>query len=357
MTSFSLVLSIALSAGINLYLTLFTLGIGIRFQWIGNVPHEYDMIASIPVLAVTGTLSIVRFFVGKIPYADTVWDFFHTIIRPAAAVALSTGLTADMDPATTAAVSATAGLSALTSHSSKMGLHTIINTSPEPFTNVVAGLFEDSFVIGMVLFALRYPYIAGGIALFVLIVMLVTLPIMIRWAKFGIAALLSRLRPQRTEWDPMPENYYAATNIKGKPVAILRGTVRGLGRLSGRKGYLCVYKRGIALVYARWLRQPGTWKLDLRRVRDAAYIRGLLLDTLEIQYLDKKQDKEKSVRFVFLKERANLSQDLANLLDADTRNGTLAEFIRAGGQLATDVHKRATDAGSTSPVEPKPKQP
>ncbi|MEM6528579.1 MAG: DUF4126 domain-containing protein [Chloroflexota bacterium] len=349
----TLVMPLALSAGINLYLTLFSLGLAIRLEWVEGLPVELATVGSIPVLAVTGVLTVVRFFAGKIPYVDTIWDLFHTVIRPGAAVALTTGLAGDLDPGTAAAISVVAGGTAFTSHSTKMGLHTIINSSPEPLTNTVADVSEDSIVLGLVILALRYPYIAAAITIVLLTVMVIVLPIMVRWSRFGIASLRSRLRSQRKKWDSLPVDYRAATGIKREPVATLKGTVRGKGRLSGRQGYLCVYDKGIVFVYGRWLRKPDTLKISMRRIRDAAHLRGILLDTLKINYVDgetRDKLKDRQVRFVFLKERADLSRELAVLLDADTSDGTLSSIAQAGGRLATGVHKSLTETGSAPSV-------
>ena len=45
----------------------------------------------------------------------------------------------------------------------KAGLRLAINTSPEPVTNVAASITEDVTVLGVVLLAISYPWIALGV--------------------------------------------------------------------------------------------------------------------------------------------------------------------------------------------------
>ncbi|MDA0997580.1 MAG: DUF4126 domain-containing protein, partial [Proteobacteria bacterium] len=49
------------------------------------------------------------------------------------------------------------GVAAAGSHAAKAGSRAIINTSPEPFSNIAASIFEDVLVIGGVLLALFKP--------------------------------------------------------------------------------------------------------------------------------------------------------------------------------------------------------
>jgi uncharacterized membrane protein len=69
------------------------------------------------------------------------------------------------------------GTIAAGSHLTKASTRVAANTSPEPFTNWALSLFEDAFVIGLGLLALKYPVAAFVITL----VILITIVLAIRW--------------------------------------------------------------------------------------------------------------------------------------------------------------------------------
>ena len=58
---------------------------------------------------------------------------------------------------------------ALGAHAAKMGARMAINTSPEPVTNIGVSLAEDVVVAAMVWFAVTYPWLAGALALVLLV--------------------------------------------------------------------------------------------------------------------------------------------------------------------------------------------
>ena len=60
------------------------------------------------------------------------------------------------------------GGSALASHLVKTGMRVGVNTSPEPFSNIVASLLEDLGVAGLVSFAVFHPVAAATAAVVVL---------------------------------------------------------------------------------------------------------------------------------------------------------------------------------------------
>uniref|UniRef100_UPI000A43A417 DUF4126 domain-containing protein n=1 Tax=Streptomyces graminilatus TaxID=1464070 RepID=UPI000A43A417 len=62
------------------------------------------------------------------------------------------------------AAGAIGGSTALASHAVKAGTRMAVNTSPEPFTNIVLSLAEDLGVGGIVAFAMFHPGAAAVIA-------------------------------------------------------------------------------------------------------------------------------------------------------------------------------------------------
>ena len=66
------------------------------------------------------------------------------------------------------------GSLAATSFATKATARAAINTSPEPFSNWLASLFEDGLVVGIVWLATQHP-VAFGVALVVMLVLSVVL--------------------------------------------------------------------------------------------------------------------------------------------------------------------------------------
>jgi len=58
------------------------------------------------------------------------------------------------------------------SHATKAGTRVAANASPEPFSNWALSLIEDIFVVGLGLVTLKFPLLALGISLVILLVMI-----------------------------------------------------------------------------------------------------------------------------------------------------------------------------------------
>jgi hypothetical protein len=207
MTELLAMLPISLTSGINLYLTLFTLGLGGRMGYF-NLPDGLSVLESWPVLIVAGFFMLVEFFVDKIPYADTVWDFLHTIVRPLGAVLLSMNAFPDTSPDTIAAMNIVAGSSAFGAHGSKATIRAFINTSPEPVSNAATSTAEDALVVGLILFAFRYPVLAGIISAILLTVMIVLTILIIRWARRTYKSVWAFLRNKREPMEQSARNLW-----------------------------------------------------------------------------------------------------------------------------------------------------
>ena len=86
-------------------------------------------------------------------------------------------LVQDITPTLEAIVALLGGTIAAGSHLTKASTRVAANASPEPFSNWILSFLEDAFVVGLGVIALKYPLVA----LFVTVVILVTIALMIRW--------------------------------------------------------------------------------------------------------------------------------------------------------------------------------
>jgi len=172
----------AWASGINLYLTIASLGIANNIKLI-NLPHGLDIISHPLIITVAIILFLIEFFADKIPYVDSMWDSLHTVVRPGATAVLAFMGTADLDPAVRFSVTLVCAAIALDSHLIKASSRIAINTSPEPFTNIFASISEDVLVLAMLYAVIRHPVIAGILVVLFVLFSVWFLKIMFRFVR------------------------------------------------------------------------------------------------------------------------------------------------------------------------------
>src|ERR1700731_5106341 len=134
----SVALGLAALTGYSLYLTVFSTGLAIHFGWVHLAPA-------------------LEFFADKIPWIDSVWDAVHTVIRPIGGAFLATRALGHTTPAFEVIVAPLAGAMSFASHSLKASTRLVVNTSPEPFSNIAVSTAENVLVIGALALLWHYP--------------------------------------------------------------------------------------------------------------------------------------------------------------------------------------------------------
>ena len=145
-------------AGIRVYLTVFGIGLAGLCGWL-QLPPALQATESWWVLGTSGALALAEFFADKIPGVDSVWDLLQTLTRVPAGAFLAAA-TLSQDGQLGAGALATGAGVALTSHVLKAGSRALLNTSPEPASNWIASLTEDSVVLATLALALVHPWLA-----------------------------------------------------------------------------------------------------------------------------------------------------------------------------------------------------
>jgi len=164
------------ASGINAYAVVLLLGV---FGATGLTDDVPEAMQRPEVLVTAGVLFLIEAVADKIPYLDSAWDSVHTVIRPVAGAwvgALLAGQSGSMNDVVAGLVG---GSTALASHTVKTGTRMAINTSPEPFSNVIVSLAEDLGVGGIVTFAMFHPQAAAIIAAVLLVAGLTVLVFLI----------------------------------------------------------------------------------------------------------------------------------------------------------------------------------
>jgi hypothetical protein len=152
-------LGFSLAAGVNLYATVAVLGLAARYHWV-QLPEQFQVFNHPWVIGIAGVLYVVEFVADKIPWVDSIWDSVHTVIRPIGGALIAVAALGEASPLTMGLIALLGGTAAAGSHVTKAGARVAINTSPEPFTNWIASLAEDAFVIGLSLLTLKFPLLA-----------------------------------------------------------------------------------------------------------------------------------------------------------------------------------------------------
>lgn len=144
------------ASGLNAYAAVLVLGAAERLGLV-DLPHDLQVLASPWVLGVAALLFALNFFADKIPYVDSINDMLQTFVRIPAGFLLAYGAAGGLSPEVAAVAGLLGGTLAAGTHIAKTGSRALINTSPEPFSNIAASLTEDAAVIGGLALAIAHP--------------------------------------------------------------------------------------------------------------------------------------------------------------------------------------------------------
>lgn len=204
----ALTMGVAWASGINLYATIFMLGL---LSNTGHIvlPEQLELVTDPLVMFAAAFMYCVEFFADKTPGVDTGWDVLHTFIRIPAGAVLAMGAVGDLGPAAQFAAFLLGGTLTASVHATKAGGRVLINTSPEPFSNWATSLGEDATAIGGLWLALTNPWIFLILLVLFIVLMIWLLPKIWR----GIRAVFRKLYNlfQRTPPVP-PEQEQKETN-------------------------------------------------------------------------------------------------------------------------------------------------
>ena len=163
--------SMSLLAGWRLYLVVLATGIAMRTGAVPLPEHlaGLQVLANPWIMGVAGIGALCEFFADKVAWLDSAWDAVHTVVRPLGGALLALAIVDPGDPATQVVAFLLGGGGALLAHGGKAGARAVVNTSPEPFSNVAVSGIEDVATAGLIWLAYEYPYVAVGIAIVLLL--------------------------------------------------------------------------------------------------------------------------------------------------------------------------------------------
>lgn len=185
----SFLVAVSFAAGLNVYATVVTLGMLGRMHWV-PLPPGLEVLTHGWVLAAGSALFLCEFFADKIPYVDLLWNFAHTFVRIPLAALMAYRATTHLSAGEQALVVLMSGAIAAVAHGSKTAARTLVNTSPEPVSNIVVSSAEDLGAVGLTWVATQHPVEAGVVAT----VAVVSAVFAVRWIWRALRRQVDRLR-------------------------------------------------------------------------------------------------------------------------------------------------------------------
>ena len=186
--SIALATGMAWASGMRLYAVVFSAGILGRIGLL-TLPDLLKVLENPWLIGLSGVLLVVELLADKIQLVDSIWDSVHTFIRIPAGAVLAALALGDHDPAIMVAAGLLGGSLTAGVHALKAGSRALINTSPEPFSNIAASVGEDLLSFSGFALAVFFPILfLLGLTVFVILLVWL-LPKVLR----GVRMVLDRL--------------------------------------------------------------------------------------------------------------------------------------------------------------------
>ena len=182
------IVATSFAAGLNVYATVVTLGLLGRAGWV-ELPGSLSTLTNWWVLGACSVMLVIEFVADKVPVLDLIWQGLQTLVRVPAGALIAYAATTPLSPEEQVLAGLAGAVIALAAHGGKFAMRTAVSASPEPMSNIALSFVEDVFAVGLTWFATSHPYLAAGLALTALLVILFT----VRWI---VRAIMRRFRRQ-----------------------------------------------------------------------------------------------------------------------------------------------------------------
>ena len=152
----------------------FAVGLAMKFGWVA-LPDQLqalDVLANNWIIGIAGAGALAEFFADKVAWVDSAWDAIHAVVRPVGGALLSLAIVDAGDPAWQVGSFLLGGGAAFLAHAGKAGARALVNTSPEPVSNIVVSTGEDVVTGGLLALAIANPIAAVLIAIILVLLSL-----------------------------------------------------------------------------------------------------------------------------------------------------------------------------------------
>lgn len=154
--SLALAGGMAWASGMRLYAVVFLAGLLGRLGYL-QLPATLSVLENPWIIGLSGVLLCIEFLADKVPAVDSFWDALQGFIRIPAGALLAALAMGEHDPALMVAAGLLGGTLTAGTFAAKAGGRALINTSPEPFSNVTASLGEDILTASGLWIAVAHP--------------------------------------------------------------------------------------------------------------------------------------------------------------------------------------------------------
>lgn len=158
---------LALSAGLNAFIPMLSIGLLARFTTVVDLPANWEWLTNSWVLVMLGVLLLFEVVADKIPAVDHLNDIVQTLVRPTAGGIVFAAGAGSTTPAITdpekfftsgAVVPFVIGVVlALTTHVAKAGTRSVVNLSTAGIGAPVISTVEDISALTMTVLAILVP--------------------------------------------------------------------------------------------------------------------------------------------------------------------------------------------------------
>ena len=154
--SLALAGGMAWASGMRLYAVVFLAGLLGRLGYL-QLPATLSVLENPWIIGLSGVLLCIEFLADKVPAVDSFWDALQGFIRIPAGALLAALAMGEHDPALMVAAGLLGGTLTAGTFAAKAGGRALINTSPEPFSNVTVSLGEDVLTASGLWIAVAHP--------------------------------------------------------------------------------------------------------------------------------------------------------------------------------------------------------
>lgn len=185
--------SVSLLSGWRLYLCILATGIAMRLELLPLPEHlaSLAVLGNPWVMGIAAVGALAEFFADKVMWLDSLWDAVHTFVRPVGGALLALAIIDPADPATQVIAFLLGGGASFLAHGGKASARAVVNTSPEPVSNILVSSAEDVATVGLLWLVYEYPLAAGAVA-----AVLLTIVIALLWTAQKIIKRVFFRRPK-----------------------------------------------------------------------------------------------------------------------------------------------------------------
>ena len=169
--------SVSLLSGWRLYLCILATGIAMRLELLPLPEHlaSLAVLGNPWVMGIAAVGALAEFFADKVMWLDSAWDAVHTFVRPIGGALLALAIIDPSDPATQVIAFLLGGGASFLAHGGKASARAVVNTSPEPVSNILVSSAEDVATVGLLWLIYEYPLAAGAVAAVLLLIVIALL--------------------------------------------------------------------------------------------------------------------------------------------------------------------------------------